>query len=499
MDIDALTNQDVPFERLVEAVHPSRSLAQNPIFQVLFASIKAATWENFGALKASPYVVVPPAVAFDLTLSSIEESPDTWWVSADYRTDLFAHDQIDGLLDHYVKMLNSVVESPNVRLSEMDRPTGWPVTSNARNRRVISDAVAASRTLDSAPTEITAPLPAPSVPRHSPDITEEALVDLWAKVLGRRPPAETSNFFEIGGHSLLAVYLASQITRVFGTNFPVSLVFQEPTIDAMARRLRTRVDAASSMVALQEGGSLTPFFCGGSMREFLDLSRALGSNQPFFQLDVFALQQQRLYSGQPLYTSFPSLATRFLQDILTVQSSGPYFLGGMCEGGILALEIALQLQAQNREVALLAQFDTPVHGYWRKRPIDWVLHGASLIYTRRLVPRMRERRRARLGTRIAMRPEEETYAHIEKVTWQAIRAYRPARKFQGEIQIFLAPPLPPPTWFREGAVAGWQARASQGIRVHDVVGDHVKLFCDPISQRIIASVLERAQRGCVSK
>jgi len=95
-----------------------------------------------------------------------------------------------------------------------------------------------------------------------------------------------------------------------------------------------------------------------------------------------------------------------------------------------------------------------------------------------------------------MRPEEETYAHILKVTWQAIRAYRPARKFQGQIQIFLAPP--PPTWFREDAVAGWQARASRGIRVHDVVGDHVKLFCDPLSQRIIASVLERAQRGFVS-
>jgi thioesterase domain-containing protein/NRPS condensation-like uncharacterized protein len=498
--VDALTNQDVPFERLVEAVHPSRSLAQNPIFQVLFASVKAAApWENLGALKASPYIVVPSAVAFDLTLSSIEESSDTWWIAADYRIDLFAYDQIDCLLDHYVKMLNSVVEGPDVRLSEMDRPTGWPVTSSARNRLVTSGEVATSRTLVSAPTEIMAPLPAPSLPRHSPDITEEALADLWAKVLGRRPPAETSNFFEIGGHSLLAVYLASQITRVFGTNFPVSLVFQEPTIDAMARRLRTRVDAASSMVALQEGGSLTPFFCGGSAREFLDLSRALGSNQPFFQLDVFALQQQRLYSGQPLYTSFPSLATRFLQDILTVQSSGPYLLGGMCEGGILALEIALQLQAQGREVALLAQFDTPVRGYWRKRPIDWVMHGASLMYTRRLVLRMRERRRARLGTRIAMRPEEEIYAHIVKVTWQAIRAYRPARKFQSEIQIFLAPPPPPPTWFREDAVAGWQARASQGIRVHDVVGDHVKLFCDPISQRIIASVLERAQRGCVSK
>ena len=156
-------------------------------------------------------------------------------------------------------------------------------------------------------------------------------------------------------------------------------------------------------------------------------------------------------------------------------------------------------------MALLAQFDTPVNGYWQQRPVDWVMdgayrvmRGASLIYTRRLVSRMRESRRARLARRVAMRPEEETYAHILKVTWQAIRAYRPARQFQGEIQIFLSPPPPPPMWFREDAVTGWQARASQGIRVHNVVGDHVKLFCEPISQRIIASVLERAQRGFVS-
>jgi thioesterase domain-containing protein len=392
--------------------------------------------------------------------------------------------------------LSKVVEQPEVPLAELERPGGWRAPDGAFDRPANFEDLATSG-MSALRSAITAPLPTRSEPGRSLDATKEALTNLWTKVLGAPPPAATSNFFEIGGHSLLAVYLASEISRLFATSFPVSLVFQEPTINGMARRLRTRVEAASTLVALQEGGPLAPFFCGGSVREFVDLSRALGPNQPFFQLDLFSLQQQRLYAGKPLYTFFPSLAARFLQDILAVQPSGHYLLGGMCEGGILALELALQLQAQGREVALLAQFDTPVNGYWRKRPIDWIMHGVSLIYTRRLMPRMRERRQVRIAPRVAMTPEEETYARIVKVTWQAIRAYRPSCKFHGEIQIFLAPPPPPPRWFREDTVAGWQARASRGIRVHDVVGEHVNLFCNPVSQRIIADVLDRAQRGFV--
>jgi len=352
--IDALTNQDVPFERLVEAVHPSRSLAQNPIFQVLFASVEAAPWENFGDLKASPYIVQASAALFDLSVSSIKESPDTWWICADYRTELFTHDQIDYLLDHYVQLLRSVVGCPEVHLSQLDSPTGWPVTRGTGNRLAACEAVTTFPSPNALPIEIKPPLRTQGVRQESSDFTEDVLADIWAKVLGKRPPAANSNFFDIGGHSLLAVYLASEISSVYGTNFPVSLIFQEPTIEAMARRLRVSIDATSSVVSVHDGGSLPPFFCGGSMREFLDLSRALGSDQPFFQLDVFALQQQRLFTDRPLYTSVPDLAARFLQDILSIQPRGPYFLGGMCEGGIIALEIALQLQAAGREVALLA-------------------------------------------------------------------------------------------------------------------------------------------------
>jgi thioesterase domain-containing protein len=263
----------------------------------------------------------------------------------------------------------------------------------------------------------------------------------------------------------------------------------------MARRLHEKVCAASSVISIQEDGLSPPFFCGGSMREVREVSRGLGSDQPFFQLDVFALQERRVCAGEPLYGSVQDLASTFRRDIVSIQPHGPYFLGGMCDGGIVALEIALQLQEQGHKIALLAEFDTPVNGFWRKRPIDWLLQVYS--YAGQIPSKLQERLRAGKRLRVPMSAYEEKRIDIWNSTWDAIRAYKPSRMFDGEIQIFRAPRHP--AQFREDVVAGWKTRATQGIRVHDVAGIHGKLFCDPFSQRVIASVIDRARRSLVAQ
>jgi thioesterase domain-containing protein len=393
-----------------------------------------------------------------------------------------------------------VTAGPHTLLSQLPRLPSRLAVNNLRSRQVSSGTGVVASGCGGvggqrAP-ETNSPQPA-WIASESDNFVEETVARLWTKVLRIKPPTTTSNFFDIGGHSLLAAHLAAEISRAYRINFPVSLIFRGPTIKAIAQRLQGGAAGKSSVVSLQESGSLPPFFCGGSMPEFVDLSHALGTDQPFFLLDIFALQQQRWHAGEPPYTSIPDLATHFRRDLSSIHSIGPYLLGGMCEGGIVALEIALQLQAQALEVALLAEFDTPVNGYWRKRPVDWVLHGWSLIRSRRLVPRTRDHIRARMTPRAPPTPEEETYAHIVNVTWKAIREYRPKRPFDGEIHLFRSPRSSP--WHFEDAGAGWDARASLGVRVHDVVGEHVGMFCEPLSQRIIADVIAQAHRHPTAK
>ena len=478
--LDALANQHVPFERVVNALHPARSLAHNPIFQVLFTSVRPIRWKNFGELEASAYVVGTTATPFDLSASLIEDSPDTWWLRIDYRTDLFTSDHIARMLDHYVQLLSSIADHSDVRISELHRPSYRPAASPTRSGSTASANDAALSGLSTKDLSGT---------RY--DRAEEVLANLWAKVLGTRPPTRDSNFYDLGGHSLMAIQLAFEIGRTYGRDFPVSCIFQRPTIAALARYLRGEIGTALSVVPIYEKGSLPPFFFGG--REFRGLSRLLGSDLPVFQFDAFALQERRLLAGEPLYNSVPDLAAAFRRDILSIRPNGPYFLGGMCEGGILALEIALQLQDQGLEVALLAQFDTPVKGYYRRSAFNWAQRIWYLICSGQLPSRVL----SRLNPPHPSNPLEERYMLMSAAIWKAIHAYRPNRVFHGEITLFRG--IQNPGNFCEDVATGWNCRASLGVQVHDVTGEHSHLFSDASTHSVIAGVFEKAYGGSVER
>ena len=64
------------------------------------------------------------------------------------------------------------------------------------------------------------------------------------------------------------------------------------------------------------------------------------------------------------------MAAQYIAAIKTVQEEGPYYLGGYCFGGLIAQEMAQQLQNQGDQVALLAIFDLIPHLYAHLMPAD---------------------------------------------------------------------------------------------------------------------------------
>jgi pimeloyl-ACP methyl ester carboxylesterase len=146
---------------------------------------------------------------------------------------------------------------------------------------------------------------------------------------------------------------------MFGKKLPLATLFNAPTIAELASIITDENWSApwTFLVEIQPGGSKPPFFCihaaGGNVLNYRDLARHLGSDQP-----VYGLQAQGLDGKRPFLTRIEEMAAHYINGVLTVQSEGPYLLGGYCLGGTIALEMAQQLYAQGKEVALLALFET---------------------------------------------------------------------------------------------------------------------------------------------
>jgi len=206
-------------------------------------------------------------------------------------------------------------------------------------------------------------------PQGPRDDLERQLVAIWKATLGVAPIGTADNFFDLGGHSLVAVRLFARIEAAFGRKLPLATLFSAPNIGELAALLREQGGVASwsSLAALQPRGNRPPFFCvhaiGGNVLKFRALAAHLGPDQPLYGLQVRGFDGQ-----QSPATSVEEMAANYLAEIRQVQPHGSYYLGGQCFGGMVALEMARQLQAVGEQVALLAMFDDYAPGYTKLLP-----------------------------------------------------------------------------------------------------------------------------------
>jgi amino acid adenylation domain-containing protein len=223
--------------------------------------------------------------------------------------------------------------------------------------------------------------------------TEAELIGVWEELLGVRGIGPTHDFFSLGGNSLLALRLFAQVRRRMECDLPLATLFAGATVRRMADAVLEQRRAApppspprgsapappgsadpargAPVVRLRSGDTLPPLFCvhpaGPEVYGYVNLVRHLGDGQPVFGVrDTGDL-------GRPL----ARIAREHVGHLRRVQPEGPYHLMGWSFGGVVAYEMAAELERQGQAVAFLGLLDTAAPGVgddlWEE------LQGAELV------------------------------------------------------------------------------------------------------------------------
>lgn len=232
----------------------------------------------------------------------------------------------------------------------------WPVTANGKLDR--------------------SALPMPDTDasgRRAETAAERTVAALFQQVLGLAAPAPAdADFFALGGDSLSAVHLLLAIQHHWQHDPGLGAVFATPTVAGLAARLEAPLQhtdhGLAPVIPLARGEpGRVPLFvihpAGGIAWNYRDLARALSPAR-----DVHGLQSPVLDPVQPLPAGIDALAADYASRILALHPQGPVHLLGWSVGGIIAQAIAVQLQAQRREVGALVLLDAYPSECWRAEP-----------------------------------------------------------------------------------------------------------------------------------
>jgi len=168
------------------------------------------------------------------------------------------------------------------------------------------------------------------------DMIELELSRIWERVLNIQPVGMRDDFFEVGGHSMLAVRLMAQIQNRFGQELPLSVLFQRSTIEELAVVIRRQAAQMnnSPLVSIRSEGAKRPLFgvhpIGGNVLCYVELARHLDPDQP-----LYGLQSVTLYDDDKRHhSSVQDTATCFEHAVsLSLSASAMYCTSVLLSSG----------------------------------------------------------------------------------------------------------------------------------------------------------------------
>lgn len=327
-------------------------------------------------------------------------------------------------------------------------------------------------------------------------LRESRLTAIWADLLGQKRVGPDDDFFVLGGDAALIATLSRRIATEFDREIPAAELMQNPTIRKQAALMEGPVKGTASLppgvLALRNSDTRHKIFWVHYLSS--NLAQWIGDGQSFYSVGLTA--EDCVLLGDA--ASLGSIATCLIQKILGTQPEGPYTIGGLCIGGVLAYEIASQLQAAGREVTLLVLLDPPNHSNSESYSV-----AKGVGYVRYVV-----KRAARLGPRLSflyfrghvveylrrsMKPNAaRTDRRIaQEMIETAAFEYQPKR-YEGKVLLVLAAERPP----HVNLLPGWQAVIAGNLNTEYVEGNHRDLIETPYVRYVADTILYHLNSTC---
>ena len=236
MVTEALANQDLPFERLLDELDIERDLSLSPLFQVFFTLQQAGEQPDTLEIGDTRIEAWQPAQAeniitqakFDLSLNLLQKI-DSISGNFEYRTALFDAETIKLMAEHFIALLDEIAgfstashQPPlqQMQFFELASVTSlpWPKVTEVENR---GKTVAA-------------------VKQQARNTVEERISRIWCEVLQLKAVDIHANFFALGGHSLKAAQVVSRLRKTFQIDMLLRDLFDRPTIAELALLVEQR-------------------------------------------------------------------------------------------------------------------------------------------------------------------------------------------------------------------------------------------------------------------
>jgi acetoacetyl-CoA synthetase len=331
---------------------------------------------------------------------------------------------------------------------------------------------------------------------------------IWESVLGAQGIGDEDDFFALGGTSLQAVRVFTQIRERLEVDLPLSALIEAPTVGALAAVVENPSKHFEPLVLMRPGDG-SPLFLvhsiWGDVLGMRQIAMAMTSDVP-----VYGVRARGLNAGEEPQTSVEEMAATYVGVIRSFQPESPYRVAGHSFGGLLAFEIARLLAEQGEEVGWLGMIDAelstaahaPARRWGHRIALPFHFARAALREPRaagrallEMVPKLLRLGFSRLQRDPAlaappadwMEGASPTHQRLAAIFLDAAAAFRP-RPYRGSMTYFLprirrfhlfADPLPV-----------WRRVTAGKIEIEHVPGPHVGMVSGE-SAKVVARQIDR--------